>query len=259
VKTASLNFNDSEVYACMASVNYTVLFLQHPWHRLDAEYYLGGNWHLDKNTDLFGAIHYVQTNLNGLRPRQYQNPMDPNRSYLSSEYYYQFVGYLKFSWWYNFFKFRGYASVSNFSEQVQIQSGLGVDVYPTGNAKFYIRTDLRWQYAPDNDFFTPGLILNQKMGIQVWKFVWTEVFYQVGKVSNYVDEDAFVVYNAIDPIDWWYGVKFDFYLFDYRLKPYYVFQRYRQTNYYLDGTVTQSTGYFTSTHLVGLKWNFNSP
>lgn len=220
------------------------------------QYYLGTNWHLKKGMELFGAFHFVHTNLNGRTPSRRQNPDLPNRPYLYSEYLYQYVGYVRFSWWHSFFNFRGYGSVSNFGKEIQILPGLGVDVYPVGNTNFYIRTDVRWQFAPDNTLFNPGLVLKQKMGAKLWKHLWGEVFYQIGKVSNYVDDEGFVVYNAFDPIDWWYGAKLNFYFVDDRLQPFYIFQQYRQTNYYRVGTAASSVGYFTSTHLFGIQWKF---
>ena len=200
------------------------------------------------------AFHYLHTTLEGLNPNPHPGPGYQNQKYLYISKDNAYVGFIKFSKSISNFNFRVSTTVSNLNGEMQYLPLIGLDYYPLANTNLYLCTDAAYQFAPDVSNFSPGLIFKQKIGIRIFKPVWIEPFIQFGKVSNYADEDALVIYNSKDVIDYWYGGRLNIYAFNYKLNLYYIFQYYQNTNYYnIDGQPGE-TGYNSYTHLLGIKW-----
>jgi len=218
------------------------------------QYYIAGNWHLGKGLNLKVAIHYIHTTHEGLNPGPNSGPGNQNRKYLFIEKQTSFVGFAKLSKNLSNFNFRASSSLSNLNGELQFLPLLGLDYYPLGNSILYLSTDVPYQFAPDAQNFSPGFILKQKIGIRVIKPLWFEPFIQYGKVNNFADEDAYVIYNNKDAIESWYGARLNLYIYKSNLSFYYIYQSYQNTNYYRIKDIPGEINYFSSTHLIGLKW-----
>ena len=137
---------------------------------------------------------------------------------------------------------------------MQYLPSAGADYYPLGNTGLFFSADAAYLFAAQEERYDPGLILKGKAGIRLFKPLWIEPFIHYGKVSNYADEDAFVIYNSHDVIDYWYGARINIFLAGYKVNLYYIFQAYQNTNYYNLAGVRGEIGYGSATHLLGLKW-----
>lgn len=220
------------------------------------QYYLAGNWHIGKGLDMTLAFHYLRTTLEGLNPTMGSGPGPGNQNqkylYISKENGY--VGFIKFSKSVSNFNFRISGTISDLNGGIQYQPLAGFDYYPLGNTNLYFSSDVAYLIAPSEEHYTPGLVIKQKMGVRVFRPVWVEPYLQYGSVSNYADEDAYVIYNSHDVIDYWYGARLNIYLADYTLNLYYIFQYYQNTNYLSVAGIPDQVGYNSSTHLLGLRW-----
>ncbi len=220
------------------------------------QYYIAGNWHLGKGLDMTLGGHYVRTILEGLNPNQSSGPGPGNHigQYLYITKDNSWSGFLKFSKSLSNFNFRASGTISDLNGGIQYLPAAGLDYYPLGNTRFFIGTDAAYLVAPDEQRYSPGLVLKGKIGVRVFKPVWLIPFGQFGQVSNYADEDAFVIYNSHDVINHWYGARLNLFLSGYKLNLYYIFQSYDNTNHYQAEGSPQQIDYQSMTHLVGLRW-----
>ena len=190
-----------------------------------------------------------------MNPDPNSGPGNQTWKYLFIEKGTSFVGFAKFSKSLSNFNFRASSSLSNLNGELQFLPLLGLDYYPLGNSNLYLSTDVAYQFAPDVENFSPGFILKQKIGVRIIKPLWFEPFIQYGKVSNFADEDAYVIYNSKDAIESWYGARLNFYVYKSNLSIYYIFQSYQNTNYYQIKDIPGEIDYSSSTHLIGLRWD----
>jgi tetratricopeptide (TPR) repeat protein len=220
------------------------------------QYYIAGNWHLGKGFDMTLGGHYIRTTLEGLNPIFSPGPGPGNHNfqylYITKEN--SWAGFLKFKKSLSNFNVRVSGTFSDLNGGMQYLPSAGIDYYPLGNTRLFISSDVSYLVSPDEERYNPGLVLKGKIGLQIFKPVWLVPFGQFGKVSDYADEDAFVIYNSHDVINHWYGVRLNVYLSNYKLNLYYIFQSYDNTNHYQAGGGPQQIGYRSMTHLAGLKW-----
>ncbi|MCD4730586.1 MAG: tetratricopeptide repeat protein [Bacteroidales bacterium] len=222
------------------------------------QYYIAGNWHLNKGSDLKIGLHYLNTKLEALNP---DSPAGSGQGGTNNVYLYyrklnSFVGFAKYSKSISNFNFKIASSISNLNDNLQLLPLVGIDYYPFGNTNFYLGTEIAYQIEPDAENYDPGFIFKQKIGISLFKTIWIEPFLQYGEVSNFVDEDAFVIYNNPDVINYWYGVNLNLDLYKSGLTLYFIYQQYSNTNFYKLNDSESGIDYNSSTFLGGLKWNF---
>jgi hypothetical protein len=220
------------------------------------QYYIAGNWHLGRGLDLTAGFHYIRTTLEGLNPGY--NPGTgmgyQNIRYLFVSKKNAYAGLLKINKSLHNFNFRLSGTMTEMNGDPQYQPTGGMDYYPLGNTTLYISGDAGYLIAPDEKRYSPGLVVKGKIGFRVAGPLWLEPFGQYGRVSNYADDDAYVIYNSNDAIDHWYGARMNLFFADYRLNIYYLYQHYQYTNFYRVDDVPAETGYRASTHLLGLRW-----
>ena len=222
------------------------------------QYYLAGNWNLNKGSSLKIGFHYLNTKLQALNPdtQSGNGNSSINDYYLYYKKFNSFVGFAKYSKSISNFNFKITSSISNLNAELQLLPLIGVDYYPFGNTNFYLGTEIAYQIAPQAENYDPGFIFKQKIGIRLFKTMWLEPFMQYGAVSNLVDEDAFVIYNNPDVINYWYGGKLNVNLHKSGISIYLIYQQYSNTNYYKLNQAESGIDYNSSTFLGGLKWSF---
>ena len=222
------------------------------------QYYIAGSWQLNKGSYLKLGLHYVNTTLEAYYPDSVSGNGQgrANNNYLYYKKLNSFVGFAKYSKNISNFNFRIAASISNLNNSFQILPLIGVDYYLFGNTNLYLGSDIIYQVSPNEQTYDPGFIFKQKVGFKLFKLLWIEPFIQYGKVSNYVDNDAFVIYNNPDVINYWYGVNLNLDLYKSGLTLYFIYQQYSNTNFYKSYQSEYSIDYYSQTFLGGIKWKF---
>jgi len=224
------------------------------------QYYISGKYHFGDGYDMKIGFHYVRTVLDGLNPGfgMGMGHFRPGMKYLYSRVENGYAAYLGFSKSLSVFNFRLSGTVTDLNGGMNFYPSIGFDYYPLGNTNLYLSIDLSESFSTEDLLFDPGLVMKGKVGIRLFEPLWVEPFVQFGKVSNYADEEAFVIYNSHDVIESWYGSKLSLYLSQYRLNLYYIFQGYGNINYYrLEGN-QEAVKYNVASHLIGLRWIMNN-
>jgi len=136
----------------------------------------------------------------------------------------------------------------------QGQLGISAWVYPFGNLNFYAQTSLINSWQPEEY----NLIFYQMLGGRLVKDLWLEGSFAIGNLTNFAENNAFIIYNAPEKINY----KFETVLI-YSLNKHLEFSaRYRlmqRENEYLyyytfdDFNVT-TTEYFFHSVIGSVKW-----
>ncbi|NOX46264.1 MAG: tetratricopeptide repeat protein [Chlorobi bacterium] len=222
------------------------------------QYYISGSWNLNKGSKLKLGFHYVNTKLEALNPDSQMG----NGNGRVNDYYLYFqninsiVGFATYSKSISYFNLKASTSVSNLGSSFQVLPLVGVDYFPFGNTNLVLGSELIYQSPSDGQDFDPGLIVKQKIGVRLFKSLWVEPFMQYGKVTNFVDNDASVIYNNPDILNNWYGVNLNLNLSKKGLTLYFIYQQYSNTNSYKINESDQTVDYNSQTFLGGLKWKF---
>ncbi len=166
------------------------------------EYYLNINFNLGYGFDLTTAFHYLNVKDEDIFI-QYNEMINPPQPYYakSSENTNNFSTLISISKYIGYFKLGSKNYISNLNKATQVQSTFQVIFFPLGNLNLYSVTDATilsnkvW-----GDKFKSEGILDQKIGWKVFNNLWMEVGYTFGKIYNYNESDAFIVFNNINKI-----------------------------------------------------------
>lgn len=221
------------------------------------QYYISGNWHYKNGYDMKLAFHYILTTREAINPG---TSMQGGQGQGNNSYYYNskingVAGLAKLSKSVSNFNIKVATAVSNLNSGLQVLPSVGFDYFPFGNTNIYTQTDVSYQYAPKAANYKPGFIFKQKIGVRIINTLWIEPFVLYGTVSNLVDEDAYLIYNKPDVINYWYGANINLNLFKNKLILYYISQNYSSTNFYRINEIEGNIRYNTGTNLLGVKWN----
>ena len=226
------------------------------------QYYISGNWNLSKGTNFKAAFHYTNTKLEAPNPAASNNPghgQGNNESkYLYSNKLNGFAGFLKYSRSISNFDFKASFTVSNFDKVVGTQyiPGLGVKWYPFGNTNLFIGAEVNYIFTDSVPDYNPGFVYKADIGVKLFKTVWLQPFMLYGETRNFTDEDAFVVYNSANVINYWYGINLNTLLLRDKLFLYFSYQTYSLTNIYYINYDKGSVDFNISTLLGGVKFSF---
>jgi hypothetical protein len=105
-----------------------------------------------------------------------------------------FVGFLQLTREFHIFKPGIFAAISNFDDRTQVQAGIHFLVLPFGNLNLCLSSRLL-DHRDDNVDY---IIFEQSVGLRLSHSIRAEVAGTFGKMSNYHEDNAFVVYNLID-------------------------------------------------------------
>lgn len=227
------------------------------------EYYINANIYLGKGFTLTPALHYLNIKVEDMNFRyDTTNAADIP---IYSNYTNTLNNYVLFlSLQKDFHKFRLSLanSFSDINNSKQIQNALQVVYFPLGSLNLYTVTDfiLFSEKKSDEDLFTKG-IFEQKAGFRILPFLWLEAFYTFGKIYNYNESNAFVVYNSGEVIKNRYGVNFLMPVLSGKMELSIRYQSYKQEMSYL--TYTSFTNYIINKKqnlnyklIGGIKWTF---
>jgi len=98
---------------------------------------------------------------------------------------------------FNLFALEATAVKGNFAGDSYLQAGLFGYVYPFGNLNFYTQTGIFWMNRPE----ISHLIFHQLIGMKLTTDLWFETSGTFGNLRNYTENNAFVVYNTPEDID----------------------------------------------------------
>jgi tetratricopeptide (TPR) repeat protein len=88
-------------------------------------------------------------------------------------------------------------SKGDFAGESYLQAGLFGYIYPLGNLNFYTQTGLIRITSPQNK----NWIFHQMAGLKLMNNLWLEASGTFGSLQNYAENNAFVVYNTPEAID----------------------------------------------------------
>lgn len=161
------------------------------------------------------------------------------------------VGYLSFNHNYANVEYSVASSFSKINKEYQVQPEFAFAYYPFSNKVFYSTTTLMYQYNFKKSV-DQAYVIKQKLSSELGSFN-IDLFAQYGDVKNMVDDEGMSIYNAVDEINYWYGLnanyrlgKFDIYL---------QFKNTAQTNNYTQKRDNKSVNYNIKSALIGVNFN----
>jgi tetratricopeptide (TPR) repeat protein len=98
---------------------------------------------------------------------------------------------------FDLFALEATASTGNFAGDSYFQAGLFGYTYPLGNLNFYTQTGLIRITSPQNK----NWIFHQMAGLKLMNNLWLEALGTFGSLQNYSENNAFVIYNTPEAID----------------------------------------------------------
>ena len=144
----------------------------------------------------------------------------------------------------------------DFDRKTQAQLGLSAFTYLFGNLNFYTQTSLinTWQSK------IYSLIFYQMIGGRLANKIWLEANFTYGNLTNYAENNAFIIYNAPEKINYKFETAFIYDLnkhFEFSLR-YRLEQRESEYLYYrtFDEYDQLITKYFNHSIIGGIKWRF---
>ena len=226
------------------------------------EYYLNINFNLGNGFDLTPAFHYLRVkyadvNLNYDKSVNPWKPVfDETRTTIND-----FVFFLSLTKNTKRFKLGFKNSFANLNNATQVQNTAEIIYFPLGNLKLYTITDATlFSNKEQRGKFKSFGILDQKIGFKTFDFLWLEAGYTFGKIFNYNESDAYIVFNNTDK----YSDRITFNLISPVSRHIELSLRYQYystevpTTYFL--TTTTGNTIFTKNinHKIigGIKWTF---
>ena len=157
--------------------------------------YLNSSYRLGKGIRIIPAFHYLQVNYQTIfsefKPSENKVILDRHSVSLND-----FASSLFIVKNYNYSSFAFGLTYSQLNNTKPIQLGVGFTTYPFGNLNFYTITNLNFQKMAS----FKNLIGEQSVGCKIFKHLWLDGFVTLGRLDNYVEQNAYVVYNINDVI-----------------------------------------------------------
>ncbi len=163
--------------------------------------YTNINYRIYKGTTIIPAFHFIMVDYKTLTSKYdtSENKVLQERKEISFNDY---AISLAFDKKFNVFGFNIFANFSHLNNNLQKQLGLSVNLYPFGNLNFYTFSTFVFQNATNNN----NLIAEQNVGVKVLDFLWLESFATFGNLENYVEKNAFIIYNINEIINFRAGI-----------------------------------------------------
>jgi hypothetical protein len=226
------------------------------------QFYLNGNIPLGKGFSIMPALNVILDRYESVMPRLTEDslnflfPVEQTRLV-------SYIGYLSVTRDFQIVQTSLIAAYSNLNKVSQFQAGFRVVAFPFGNLKLYLSSTLL-------DHINDGksnIIFEQMVGIRVFKTLWTELNATFGKMENYHENNAFVVYNIADKMTFKGGAKLIVmltprwmvtgeYLYLQREGEYIVYTQVVTPEKTEVKPVTKLQDFQNQIYLIGLKWSF---
>ncbi len=193
--------------------------------------------------------------------------------YIKNHYYFSltdtalnnYLAGIAVNYTYGNFEFGLGGLVSNLNFKKQKQVTFNITYYPSGNMNFYGSTDFSFfDQVDDNQGGNEQRILfRQKIGFKVFSKCWLEGSYMQGDLTNTSWNNAYLVYNVPDKMNYIAGLNILFPFnekIELSLRYQYRSRSGNYSQYYIDdiGKIynkTFDTDYQNQTIIGGIKWN----
>lgn len=176
--------------------------VNHHYPLTQHQFYVNGSIQLGKGFSLLPAMNVILDRYETVMPEfdvislSYSFPVE--RTSLNS-----YIGYLSVIRDFQYFQASFFGAYSNLNRKEQIQAGIGILAFPLGNLDLYISSKL----MDHRDDGQNNIIFEQMVGIRLFTPLWTEITATFGQMNNYHDNNAFVVYNIADKMNFKGGAK----------------------------------------------------
>lgn len=163
--------------------------------------YTNINYRLSKGTIIIPAIHYILVDYKTLFSKfdTAKHKVTQERKGIALN---DFALSLALDKKYSKFGFNLFGTFSHLNNNEQKQLGLSISTSPFGNLNFYTITTFVLQNSENKSKF----IAEQNIGFKTSKYLWLEGFVTYGKLENYVEKNAFVIYNINEVINFRAGL-----------------------------------------------------
>ena len=221
--------------------------------------YLNGNIPFGKGFSVLPAFNLVLDRFETVVPRL----ADDSISYLfplKQFNYNTFIGYLSVTKDYHIIQTSFFAAYSNLNEEEQIQAGVQVIYFPFGNLNLYLCSKLL-----DHINNSKGqIIFDQMVGFRISANYWAEIDATFGRMNNYHEGNAYVVYNIADEMKFKAGGKLIYTVGDrwFLTAEYMYLLREGEFIYYKQGEglntfeASDTRDFYNQIALIGFKWKF---
>jgi len=171
-----------------------------------------------------------------------------------------YIGCLSVTKDFNIMKVSLFGAVSNLNEKDQYQGGFQLVTYPYGNLNLYLLTKLL-SHTNDGE---SHIIFEQMAGFRLSRNLWGEMSGAFGRMQNYHDKNAFVVYNITDEIRFKGEARLIYMIYPHWMITLEYFYLLREGNYMTyqaqEGQeiipVEMKKDFSNNIVLIGLKWKF---
>ena len=125
--------------------------------------------------------------------------------------------------------------------------------YPKGNLNLYFSTSATIQFQNK----THNFILDEKIGFKIIKNIWIEPFASFGKMTNYVEQNAYVIHNTFDICNFRTGTQIIIPIQKFRISARYLYALKSSPFDYFDSKLkTDKTDYIENNFFINLTWWF---
>ena len=244
-KQKNIKRNDS-----LCSYNYDII--QH-------EYYINADIRAAKTLTITPAFHFIYVNFK--EPVYHYDSLGGTLTSPLTEIY-NYTGSLMISKDFWLMRIGLGGTFSYLNKDYKTQGIATIDFFPLGNLNLYTHTVGAFIYEDKPSVHHAGkrFVVEQMLGFKVFSKLWTELDFTYGDLSNYVEKNAFVIYNFTDKTRFRAEMSFVspiFRNFEISLR----YQFFSKENYYLtysDYITTQFKSMNYSQHNIigGIKWKF---
>jgi hypothetical protein len=224
--------------------------------------YLSSSIPLGKGFSVLPAINVIMDRYETVMPQfdstsyTYSFPVEKTR--LDS-----YIGYLSVTKDFQIVQTSIFGAYSNLNKKEQIQAGFSIVAFPFGNLNFYLSSKLL-NHRNDGQ---NNIIFEQMAGARLFKPLWTEITATFGQMKNYHENNAFVVYNIADKMNFKGGAKLIYtlnprwmitaqYIYLIREGEYITYSVPAPPELPKAMPVTLSQNFQNQFFLIGLKWSF---
>jgi len=248
------SYNNIKITNIAESYNPFVLPPVYEENLIQNEYYFGINYHLYKGIDIKAAFRFIETNIFAEYSYMNINNVDTTSNY--DVYINTYIAFLKFSKRFSLYNISVMSSISDMDNSTQIQPEISLTVFPLGNYNLISETSAKYNIQKGNERNTNQLILKQGIGITFFDFIFLEPSITFGRMNNFVENDAFIVNNDIDPTLLRYEVDIKFVFLKGKLNLFIGFQSNKKENMFTMNNRDFYKNYITKSIIGGIKWNF---
>lgn len=224
------------------------------------QFYVNSRIYLSKGYSLTPAFHYIT-----LKSKSFTTSFDTtDLNYTLQENDIStgnYIGFLLAEKDLGMMKMGLFFALSDLGNVKQFQIGANYLIYPLGNLNLFISTTLL-DHVNDGRH---NMILEENIGGKVAGKLWAELYFTVGKMENYYNKNAYVLYNVNDKITFLGGNRWTLYInnnvslsLDYKIllrEDEYLFYRNKeQGNSRVTESKTEKYEYQSLIILGGIIW-----